>query len=51
MRRNAAYMKVPDYHVFGQVDHEVGDGRPRDQHEILLLALDAIVTDNMPQTS
>ena len=35
-RRNVADMKDQDYHVFGQDDHEFGDGRPGDHHEILL---------------
>ena len=36
MRRNAAYMKVLDYHVFCPDDHDFRDGRPGDNHEILL---------------
>ena len=31
-----ADMKDQDYHVFGQDDHDFGDGRPGDHHEILL---------------
>ena len=31
-------MKDPDDHAFSQDDHDFGDGRPGDHHEILLKA-------------
>ena len=35
-RRKVADVNDQDYHVFGQDDHDFGDGRPGDHHEILL---------------